>query len=418
MNEYPKFTPEMKKTHTILIPSMLPIHFKMVYDILISEGYKVELLKSDGQSIIDEGLKNVHNDTCYPALLVIGQMIDALKSGNYDPNTTALFITQTGGGCRASNYIYLLRKALKQSSFSQVPVISINFSGLEKNPGFKLTTKMIIKIIFAMIYGDMLMWISNQVMPYELHEGDTEAIINIWCEELCEQFHSPKFLRVTHNYRELLHDFAEISVSTEPKIRVGIVGEIYMKYAPLGNNNLEKFLMSEGAEPVLSPVLDFFLYCLRNSTIDNKLYGINAKGQLSCKIGISYIERMQGKMKRAIDTQGRFKSPTPFSIMEDLGKPYISKGVKMGEGWLLTSEMIELLESGVDNIVCTQPFGCLPNHIIAKGMMRKIKASYPKANIVAVDYDPSASPINQENRLKLMLSNAKLSKKFMKEDTK
>ncbi len=402
-----EFTPEMKKTHKILIPNMLPIHFKMYEDILKSEGYQVELLTSTHHQIVEEGVKNVHNDTCYPALLVIGQMIDALKSGRYDLNHVALIITQTGGGCRASNYINLLRKALANNNMSQIPVISLNFGGLEKNSGFKITPRLLTKLVYATIYGDMIMWISNQCLPYEEEKGKTRKIINKWQNEICRQLHSPAFLRVSHNYQNILHDFAIIEKTDEIKPKVGIVGEIYMKFAPLGNNNLEAFLIKEGAEPVLSGLMDFILYCLENIMMDYQLYHRNKVARYGAKIVKNYIMRNQKRMIKAIKKEGTFRAMENFDIVKQMANEYISKGVKMGEGWLLTSEMLDLIHSGVNNIVCTQPFGCLPNHIVAKGMLRKIKDNYPMSNITAIDYDPGASTVNQENRIKLMLSNAR-----------
>lgn len=403
-----EFTPEMKKTHTILAPMMLPIHLDLVASILNQYGYKVEVLKTTHQGIIDEGLKNVHNDICYPALLVIGQMMDALKSGKYDPDKTALMITQTGGGCRASNYLYLLRKALKSNGFGQVPVISVNLSNFEKNGGFQLTLPILIKASFALLYGDLMLCISNQCKPYEIHKGDTQKVMDQWSERLCQQFSNGGYMNVKQNYRAMLEDFAKIPRKVTAKVKVGIVGEIYMKYSPLGNNSLEEFLISEGAEPVVSGVMDFMLYCFANQGIDKKLYGKKSKAASALKAVISYIVSRQKQMIRAIKEQGIFTPPTEFSEVEKAAEGFIGKGVKMGEGWLLTAEMLELIHSGVNNVVCTQPFGCMPNHIVAKGMMRKIKDAYPNSNIVAIDYDPSATKINQENRLKLMLANARI----------
>ena len=403
-----EFTPEMRKTHTILVPMMLPIHFEMLETILGRHGYRVEVLRTTGRQLVEEGLANVHNDTCYPALLVIGQMIDALKSGKYDPDHTALMLTQTGGGCRASNYIYLLRKALKKCGFSQVPVISLNFSKLEKSSGFKITAPLLVEVFYAMLYGDMLMWLNNQCRPYEINKGDSKKVVDHWIEELNRQFCSPRFLLLTHNYKKMLRDFAAIPRRKEGKVRVGIVGEIYMKYAPLGNNNLEDFLVAEGAEPVVSGVLDFLLYCVKNNLIDYDLYGKSTMAKPVATYALRFLEYLQNKGIRAVKKQGEFRAPSSFQDLQKMVDGFIGMGAKMGEGWLLTSEMLELIHSGVNNIVCTQPFGCLPNHIVAKGMMRKIKDKYPYSNIVAVDYDPSATPINQENRLKLMLSNARL----------
>ncbi len=402
-----EFTPEMRKTHTIYVPMMLPIHFSMIAQIFNDNGYHVEILQNTSQEVIDEGLKNVHNDICYPALLVIGQMIEALKSGKCDPDKTAFMITQTGGGCRASNYIYLLRKALKNSGYGHIPVISLNLSNLEKNAGFRFTPGIIIKASFAVLYGDMLMCIANQCRPYELVKGDTQKTLDKWTKTISKQLKSTQFLQVKKNYRAILEDFAKIPRNDESKVKVGIVGEIYMKYSPLGNNSLEDFLVAEGAEPVVSGVMDFLLYCFSNRETDQKLYGIKHPANILAKLAVKYIEKRQEQIIRAIEEQGVFTPPSRFHELEDLVEDYIGKGAKMGEGWLLTAEMAELIHSGVNNIVCTQPFGCLPNHIVAKGMIRKLKDKNPQANIVAIDYDPSATKIHQENRLKLMLANAR-----------
>ncbi|MEG2814052.1 MAG: 2-hydroxyacyl-CoA dehydratase [Oscillospiraceae bacterium] len=408
-----EFTPEMKSTHKILIPMMLPIHFGMIAGILRGKGYDVEVLSNDGRQIVDEGLKNVHNDTCYPALLVIGQMIDALKSGKYDINKVALIITQTGGGCRASNYLFLLYKALKQSGFENVPVIPLNIASIAngKNPLF--TKGVIIKVVYALIYGDMLMWISNQCKPYEITKGETQNYIDKWVKKLTQEFEDNKFFGVAKNYKEITSDFMKIKRSDDKKIKVTIVGEIYMKYSPIGNNHLEDFLLKEGAEPILSSVLDFIMYCLSNSGTDYDLYATKPFNKFIGNISLSFLGRWQNKMIKAIKTYSDFEPPTPFMELRECCNGFIDRGAKMGEGWLLTSEMIDSVKNGVNNIVCTQPFGCLPNHIVAKGMMRKIKDAYPCANIVAIDYDPSATAINQENRLKLMLSNAKLTEKLI-----
>lgn len=403
---FPKFTADMRKTHKILAPTMLPVHFKIIAPLLRDFGYDVEVLSNCDQSVINEGLKSVHNDICYPAMLVIGQMIDALKSGKYDTDKTALIITQTGGGCRASNYIFLLRKALENSGFGNVPVISLNLSSFEKGSGFTLTVPLLIKLSFALMYGDMLMWLTNQCLPYEKHKGDTNKVLDKWVDNLIGQMRGNGFIRVKKNYRKIVKDFAAIERLDIKKPRVGIVGEIYMKYSPLGNNSLEEFLINEGAEPVVSGVTDFLLYCFENALVDKKLYGGKLFKGLPAAIGVKYLSMRQKQMINAIRKDGTFRAPTPFAHIKDMAEGYIGKGTKMGEGWLLTAEMLELIDSGVNNIVCTQPFGCLPNHIIAKGMMRKIKDRHPMANIVAIDYDPSATKINQENRLKLMLSNA------------
>ena len=409
--ERPVFTKEMKETHTILLPTMLPIHFSLMSQILNQHGYHTVVLSNDSRSVVNEGLRNVHNDTCYPALLVIGQFIDALESGKYDLDKVALLITQTGGGCRASNYIHLLRKALQKSGYGHIPVISLSFNGMESNPGFKLTVPMVIQLLYAVLLGDLLTLLSNQCTPYEVHKGDTSALVERWQQRLLEEFASTKIVRYGHIqkfYDQILSDFAKIPKTGEKKVRVGIVGEIYVKYSPLGNNNLEQFLLSEGAEVVVPGLLDFCMYCVYNGRVDQKLYGgTRAKYEVS-KFVYNFLLKKQKDVIAAIERQGVFQAQTPFDRTVTLSEPYIGHGVKMGEGWLLTAEILELIHEGVRNVICTQPFGCLPNHIVAKGMIRAIKEKNPDANLVAVDYDPGASAVNQQNRIKLMLANAKI----------
>lgn len=405
LNSVP-FTKEMKKTHTILIPYMLPIHFEMVAQSLRKSGYLIELLKTSGSHIVDEGLKHVHNDTCYPAIIVIGQMLEALTSGRYDVNRVALMITQTGGGCRASNYIYLLRKALDQSGFQQVPIISVNMSNLESNPGFKLSFPLILRLLYAVLYGDFLMCLANQCKPYEVENGSTQRLLDTWCKKMSKQIDNMSFLRLKHYLKLILKDFEALELKHEKKPKVGIVGEIYLKYAPIGNNYLEDFLIGEGVEVVLSGVMDFLLYCLQNNLLDVATYGFTSKYQKVYKTFMNYLIHSQNSMLSVLK-KSKFNGWTPFNELSDNVTGFISTSVKMGEGWLLTAEMIDLIKQGVNNIVCCQPFGCLPNHIVAKGMMRKIKTVYPQSNIVPIDYDPSATMTNQENRLKLMLSHAK-----------
>ena len=403
------FTREMKEEYTILMPQMLPVHFGMFQQLLILEGYKVDMLTTNHRGIVDEGLKYVHNDTCYPALLVIGQLIDAIKNGGYDPHKVALFITQTGGGCRASNYIHLLRKALEKAGLEFVPVISVNLSGLEKNPGFSLTLPLVRKLIYAMLYGDLLVNAANQVRPYELTSGDTDRMLERWQKVLTQEFQAGRGMsrrQMRRNFDAILADFETIPVSREEKVRVGVVGEIYVKFSPLGNNNLEDFLLSEGAEPVVPGLTDFIIFKIFNREVDVDIYGGPWAKKKLCQIFKGYIEACQRDMIAALN-KTRFHAPGTFESMHKLVQGYLGDGNKMGEGWLLTGEMLELIHTGVPNIVCTQPFGCLPNHIVGKGMIRKLKDDYPDSNVVAIDYDPGATKINQENRIKLMLANAK-----------
>ena len=403
------FTREMREEYTILMPQMLPVHFGMFQQLLILEGYKVDMLTTNHRGIVDEGLKYVHNDTCYPALLVIGQLIDAIKNGGYDPHKVALFITQTGGGCRASNYIHLLRKALEKAGLEFVPVISVNLSGLEKNPGFSLTLPLVRKLIYAMLYGDLLVNAANQVRPYELASGDTDRMLERWQKDLTQEFQAGRGMsrrQMRRNFDAILADFETIPVSREEKVRVGVVGEIYVKFSPLGNNNLEDFLLSEGAEPVVPGLTDFIIFKIFNREVDVDIYGGPWVKKKFCQIFKGYIEACQRDMIAALN-KTRFHAPGTFENMHKLVQGYLGDGNKMGEGWLLTGEMLELIHTGVPNIVCTQPFGCLPNHIVGKGMIRKLKDDYPDSNVVAIDYDPGATKINQENRIKLMLANAK-----------
>ena len=409
---YVKFTKEMKKDYTILVPTMLPIHFKMISDVLSTYGYKVEFLENIDGNIKESGLKYVHNDTCYPALLVIGQFINAINSGRYDKNKVALMITQTGGGCRASNYIYLLRKALKKSGYGHIPVISLNFGNMEDHPGFKLTLPMIYRMMYCSLYGDLLMLLSNQCRPYEKHKGETDATVRRWTDYLIEEMRQIKNIKYSHikeNYKKILDDFAKILGNTKrDKVKVGVVGEIYVKFSPLGNNNLEQFLLSEDTEPVVPGFLGFCLYSIYNGIADYNLYGTRKLYAKGSKLIYKYLIKKQLDIRNMmIKDYPQFMPMEDFDHTRNLIKGYIGIGAKMGEGWLLTAEMLELIEDGVKNIVCTQPFGCLPNHIVGKGMMKPIKENHPGVNIVAIDYDPGATQINQENRIKLMLSNAK-----------
>ena len=412
------FTEEMKKEYTILVPQMLPMHFAMLVRIMQTMGYNVEMLNTTGKSILDYGQKYVHNDACFPAILVIGQLIDAVKSGKYDPHKVALVITQTGGGCRASNYIHMLRKALEKAGLSYVPVISVNLSGLEKNPGFKLGLGFIRKAVYAVFYGDLLLNVSNQVRPYEVNPGDTDKAIEECMDFLLKGMNQGKGLSyksMVANFDRIIERFKTIPVTGEEKVRVGVVGEIYVKYSPLGNNNLEQFLLSEGAEPVVPGLADFVIFKIYNREVDVDIYGGKWIKKKVCQIFGAYVKKHQRAMIDALKRSDRFRAPGDFDELHHYIKGYLGDGNKMGEGWLLTAEMLELIHTGVPNIVCTQPFGCLPNHIVGKGMVRKLKDDYPWSNIVAIDYDPGATKINQENRIKLMLANAKALAKQEKE---
>ena len=404
------FTKEMKKEYTILVPNMAEIHFELLARVLRQHGYNAELLRTNGREIVDEGLKYVHNDTCYPALLVIGQLINALNSGRYDPHKTALLITQTGGGCRASNYIHLLRKALVKAGYGYVPVISLNLSGLEKNPGFKFTPAMGMKFLSCLIYGDLIMLLKNQVKPYEINAGETDALVERWIAKLVRFFGQNKgydYFSTKKIMPKITKDFSEIPVNKTEKIKVGIVGEIYVKYSPLANNHLEDFLISQGCEPNVPGLMGFVFFKTDNRLEDIKLYGGKKLKKLVMKAVMWYMMHVEACIEQAAKAYGDFAAPTPYKHLRELIEPVMGYGCKMGEGWLLTAEMMELIESGYGNIVCAQPFGCLPNHIVGKGMVRKLREIYPDSNIVPIDYDPGATRVNQENRIKLMLAVAK-----------
>ena len=412
------FTKQMKRDYTILFPMMAPIHFNILKNVFIHYGYHAELLTTQGPEIAQTGLKYVHNDTCYPAILVIGQLIDALNSGKYDVNKTALMITQTGGGCRASNYIHLLRKALKKAGYENIPVISVNLSGMEKNPGFRITLPMIRRAVGAVVYGDLLMLLHNQTRPYEITPGDSQALVDRWSGVLTKQLNAGQgytLKDLEKNLNAIAADFAGVKVNRVPKVKVGVVGEIYVKYASLGNNNLEDFLASQDCEVNIPGILAFAMFKIDNRLEDIKLYGGNRLKYAVVNMLMEYCVKVETLMRRAVEKYPQFTPAGSYAHTKQLVKGVIGYGSKMGEGWLLTTEMLELTELGYGNIVCTQPFGCLPNHICGKGMIRRIKSVNPNANIVAIDYDPGATRVNQENRIKLMLSVARENLKALAE---
>ena len=404
-DEYPRFTPEMKHTHKLLVPDMLPVHFGIILDILRRDGWDVELLTNDARTVIDEGLKHVHNDTCFPALCVTGQFVDALKSGKYDPDHTALLITQSGGGCRASNYIPLIRKAIK-AEFPNVPVVSLNFAGLEKDSGFPMDLKTILKLAYAVFYGDELMSLYNQCKPYEETAGAADAVRDGCVKLIGDAFAAGTYRRYKRIVREMIARFSAMPRTGGEKIRVGILGEIYVKYSPLGNSRLEEFLLAEGCEPVVPGLMDYVMYCAVNNVNDAKFYGMKRGSAFVFGLAYKYLLRMQRKIN-AITKKSGFAPLHDFEHLRKCADKVLNQGVKMGEGWLIPAEMAALAETGTENIVCAQPFGCLPNHIAGKGTIRTLKHMYEHENIVAVDYDPSATKVNQENRIKLMLATAR-----------
>jgi predicted nucleotide-binding protein (sugar kinase/HSP70/actin superfamily) len=404
----PVFTREMRDTHTILAPNMATIQFRLLVNVLKDEGYTVKLLENEGPQVVRKGLKHVHNDTCYPALLVIGQMIDALDSGKYDLTKTALAITQTGGGCRASNYIHLLRKALDNAGYASIPIVSLNLKGMNRNSGFRITFRMLRKGIAALLCGDTLMLLRNQVRPYEVNHGDTQRLVDRWIARLSDRYRRGKGYTkraMAKDLRQMVVEFATIATDYDrPVIKVGIVGEIYMKYAPLGNNHLEDFLATQSCEVMVPGLLGFMLYGLQNQLEDIKLYGGSKIRYFIMWYLKRYLAILEKIMISEVDRIKRFIPPVPFERTIESAEEVISLGCKMGEGWLLTAEMRDLAELGYRNIICVQPFGCLPNHIVGKGMIRRLKELDEQVNIVPIDYDPGATRVNQENRIKLMLA--------------
>lgn len=405
------FTKKMRKTYTILFPMMMPIHFAIIQDVFRHYGYHCELLTDTSPEIPQVGLKYIQNDMCYPAILTSGQMIHALQSGKYDLDHVALMISQTGGGCRASNYIKLLRKALDKAGLGYIPTISFNASGLEPNPGLKLTIPMIKKGAIAIIYGDLIMCLKNQAEPYEVNKGECQAITDKWTKYISNELQykhggtSEKTIR--KNLTAIAKDFAAVKLDGKPRVKVGVVGEIYVKFAPLGNNNLEDFLHGEDCEVNLPGLMNFMLFKIDNRLIDIDLYGGHKIKRAVCQWLFDYNTKMQEYFCDAIRENTDFVVPATYAHVKDLVRGVNGLGNRMGEGWLLTAEMLELCDSGYPNIVCVQPFGCLPNHISGKGMIRHIRELHPESNIVAVDYDAGAAKVNQENRIKLMLSIAK-----------
>ena len=408
-HEYPRFTPEMKKTHTVLIPNMAPVQFRILAAAMEREGYRAELLGNCGSQVAELGLKYVHNDTCYPALLVIGQFLDALNSGKYDLEHTALVITQTGGGCRASNYIFLLRKALEKAGYGNIPVLSINFSGLEKGSSMKITPAFLMMILASIYYGDLLVTLKAQTMPYEVNPGDAAALQQRRLDTICGCVRQGKGCsrrEMRQVMPQIAREFAAIPVRHVPKVKVGVVGEIYVKYSPLGNNDLEAFLASQDCEVNLPGLMGFFQYCAYNISKTAQLYGGGFVERHVSDLVLAWVAGMEKLIIRVLEENG-YHAPLPFEELRKLTDNLIGLGNKMGEGWLLTAEMVELVRAGYENIVCAQPFGCLPNHICGKGMINKIRELYPQANITPIDYDPGATRVNQENRIKLMLAVAR-----------
>ncbi|AFS77686.1 CoA-substrate-specific enzyme activase [Gottschalkia acidurici 9a] len=404
-NERVIFTKEMKKTHTILCPQMSPMHFQFLEAALINDGYKLEVLETVDKEDINEGLKYVNNDACYPSIITIGQIMRALNSGKYDLNHTSVIMSQTGGGCRATNYIAFIRKALKDANIDHIPVISLNAVGMEKNPGFKLSISMLDRLMMGMIYGDLLMRVLYRVRPYEKKKNSANELYEYWVDKCKASIKDGKRSEFKENIYNIVKDFDNLEINEDlVKPKVGIVGEILVKYHPAANNHIVELLEEEGVEVVIPDLIEFFLYTSYDNVVKyNKLSG-TYKSMVMGNLAIKTIEYFRKDMKKALRNSKRFTAPIEIQEMAKQASKYLSLCNQTGEGWFLTAEMIELIESGVPNMLCLQPFACLPNHITGKGMIKELKRNYPLANVAPIDYDPGASEVNQINRIKLMLS--------------
>ncbi len=402
------FTKEMKQNYTIIGPQMSPIHFDLIEPVALSEGYNLKLLRTATREDIEAGLRHVNNDACYPSIITVGQLVNAVENGECDPEKTALLITQTGGGCRATNYIAFLRKALRDAGYPDIPVISVNLSGLEKNPGFKFTLSLIDKVLKVLILGDAIQNMLYRMRPYEINKGDTDRTYEKWRNIIKDTFAGKRKYSYSRLMRDMVHDFDSIPIDEHTIIpKVGVVGEILVKFHPDANNHVVDVIESEGCEAVVPGLVDFFLYSLNTGVFKHRNLGLPKKSEIISKMGVWFIERYREPLRKELHASKHFEAPCDIIELSKKAERVLSLGNVCGEGWLLTAEMVELIESGAPNIVCTQPFSCLPNHVTGKGMIKELRRLYPQSNICPVDYDPGASEVNQLNRIKLMISSAK-----------
>ena len=387
---------------------MSPIHFDLLEPTFRRCGYNLVVLNNDNRKSVDVGLKYVNNDACYPSLLVVGQIMEAVLSGQYDTDHLAVVMSQTGGGCRATNYIGFIRRALAKAGYSQIPVISINLSKLESNPGFKLTPMLLLRAVYAVTFGDIFMRCVYRMRPYEAVPGAVNEVHQKWIKKCCE-FLDRKYMPFStfkKMCREMIEEFDAIPTLAISKPRVGIVGEILVKFSPTANNHLVELLEAEGAEAVVPDLMDFMFYCFYNQLYKAENLGTSKKGAQISKLGIKAIEMLRKPASDAFAKSKHFIPPANIEETARNASEIVSIGNQTGEGWFLTGEMLELLHTDTPNIVCTQPFACLPNHVVGKGVIKELRKRHPEANIVAIDYDPGASEVNQLNRIKLMLSTA------------
>jgi predicted nucleotide-binding protein (sugar kinase/HSP70/actin superfamily) len=402
------FTEDMRRDYTILIPQMAPLHFKFIEAAFEGSGYRVKLLPTVDVHAVDEGLKYVNNDACYPTIVTLGQVISYLKSGECDLNRTAIFMTQTGGGCRASNYIALLRKALKDLGWSHIPVVSANIVGLEKNPGFKLTLGLAARVVMAAVFGDTLMRVLYSTRPYEQERGAADYLAESHTARIADALRNRRMnpSRYRRYLNDMVRDFDALPLLDIKKPKVGVVGEILVKYHPNANNDIVKIIEDEGGEAVVLDLVDFFLYGMYSKNYNYKVLAGTRKQKLANNFAIRFIEWLRKPSRTALERSRRFHQPLHIDRLASKAEKVTSLGNQCGEGWLLAGEMVELIDSGVPNIVCMQPFACLPNHVVGKGMMKPLRSYDPLANIVPIDYDPGASDVNQLNRIKLMMATA------------
>ena len=405
-----EYTPAMQRAgYTILAPQMSPIHFDVLEPVFRRHGYRMVVLDNDNRSAVDMGLKYVNNDACYPSITVVGQIMDAVLSGKYDTDRLAIIMTQTGGCCRASNYVAFIRRALVKAGYAHIPVISLNANGMEKNAGFRLPPKLLLDAARALVYGDLFMRCLYRVRPYEKTPGSAEVLHQKWKDICVDSLVNPKS---PYRYKDVCRGIVE-AFDTFPidetlrKPRVGVVGEILVKYMPLANNHLVELLEREGAEAVVPDLLDFFNYCAFGSQYKAEYLGAKKSAAAASRLAIRLIAALRKPATDALAASRRFEPPMSIYQVAEMTKPFLSLGNQYGEGWFLTGEMVELITHGTPNIVCIQPFACLPNHVVGKGVIKALKKAYPESNIAAVDYDPGASEVNQLNRIKLMLSAAK-----------
>ncbi len=402
------FTEQMRKDYTLLCPQMSPIHFSLLEASFRANGYNIVVVDTDERNAVNMGLRYVNNDACYPSLIVVGQMMDALLSGKYDPDKTAILMSQTGGGCRASNYVGFFRRALKKAGMEQVPVVSLSVQGLESNPGFKLTYPLLKRGLFAAELGDIFMRCLYRMRPYEKVKGSADKL-HRELEQECITFlsgSSASFSAYKKLCQKIIRAFDALPITDQAKPRVGVVGEILVKFSPAANNHLVELLESEGAEAVVPDLMDFLLYSFYNTNFKAEHLGTKKSSAMLSNLAIRFLERLRKTARAEFAKSTHFDPPTRIEHLGEMAQDIVSLGNQTGEGWFLTGEMMELIESGVPNIVCTQPFGCLPNHVVGKGVIKELRRQHPTSNIVAIDYDPGASEVNQLNRIKLMLSTA------------